>query len=80
MKRHGDPLSDLAVEAVRPVAMAEVTLCADPGEPRAIAQCLPDCAEEMERMGADYDHLHLSDRIAQFETAPQFVVAAATVG
>ncbi|UYC12056.1 hypothetical protein [Xanthomonas sp. CFBP 8445] len=58
--------------------MAEVTLCADPGEPKAIAQCLLDCAEEMERMGADYDHLHLCDRIAQFETAPQCVVAAAT--
>ncbi|MXV08509.1 Imm32 family immunity protein [Xanthomonas rydalmerensis] len=51
-----------------------------PGELKAIAQFLLDCAAEMERVGADYDHLHLSDHIAQFETAPQFVVAAATLG
>lgn len=80
MKLYGYPLSDPAVEAIQPVAMAEVTLCADPGELKAIARFLLDCAAEMERVGADYDHLHLSDHIAQFETAPQFVVAAATLG
>lgn len=80
MKFYGYPLSDLTVEETGPVALAEVTLCADPGELKAIARFLRDCAEEMERIGADYDHLHLSDRIAQFETSPQFVVAAAALG
>jgi len=28
----------------------------------------------MDRMGDRYDHVHLADRLKQFETSPHFVV------
>lgn len=54
--------------------LAEVTLNATPTELRAMAKFLSDCADEMDRMGDRYDHVHLSDRLKQFETSPHFVV------
>lgn len=35
---------------------------------------LAACADEMERMGDTYSHVHLSDRMWEFEASPQFVV------
>ena len=54
--------------------LAEVTLNATPTELRAMAKFLSDCADEMDRMGDRYDHVHLSDRLKKFETSPHFVV------
>lgn len=54
--------------------LAEVTLNATPIELRAISKFLSDCADEMDRMGDRYDHVHLSDRLKQFETSLHFVV------
>ncbi len=60
---------------VLPALLAEVTLNATPNELRAIAEFLRDCADEMERMEDKFDHVHLSDRLRQFEASPHFVVA-----
>ena len=63
-------------EAITPLTLAEVTLCATPDELRSLSQFLVECADEMLRMGASYDHVHLSDRHKRFRSSPQFVVAA----
>jgi len=59
-----------------PEQLAEVTLCATPKELRSISRFLEFCADEMVRMGAKYDHIHLADRIRAFEASPHFVVAS----
>ena len=56
-----------------PAALAEVV--ADSAELRRMAEFLSNCASEMDRMGSAYDHIHLSDRVKQFESSPHFVVA-----
>jgi hypothetical protein len=60
---------------VAPALLAEITLNATPDELRAMAEFLRGCADEMDRMGGSFDHVHLSDRHRQFETSPHFVVA-----
>jgi len=60
---------------VVPAPMAEVTLNATPAELRAMADFLRGCADEMDRMGSVFDHVHLSDRMKQFSASPHFVVA-----
>ena len=60
---------------VVPALLAEITLNATPDELRAMAEFLRGCADEMDRMGESFDHVHLSDRQRQFETSPHFVVA-----
>lgn len=71
---------DQPVGTVVPELLAEITLNATPDELRAISRFLRDCADEMDRMGSEYDHVHLSDRIRQFETSPHFVVCAVRDG
>jgi hypothetical protein len=61
-------------DSIVPVALAEITLSATPQELRAMAEFLADCANEMDAMGAVYDHIHLSDRMKAFESSPHFVV------
>lgn len=58
-----------------PAPLAEVTLIATPAELRAMADFLRDCADEMDRMGDLFDHVHLSDRMKRFSSSPHFVVA-----
>jgi hypothetical protein len=65
MKLFGYVESDLPPDEVVPSALGEVTLCASPDELRLMAAFLNHCASEMERMGAKYDHLHLSDQHKQ---------------
>jgi hypothetical protein len=77
MKLYGYAPTNAPVESIRPEELAEITLCADPSELKQIARFLLDCAEEMERMAATYDHAHLSDRIRSFESSPHFVVSRA---
>jgi hypothetical protein len=60
---------------VVPALLAEITLNATPDELRAMAEFFRGCADEMDRMGESFDHIHLSDRQRQFETSPHFVVA-----
>ena len=60
---------------VVPALIAEITLNASPDELRAMAEFLQGCADEMDRMGESFEHVHLSDRQRQFATTPHFVVA-----
>jgi len=57
--------------------LSEVVLSASELELRAIAQFLLHCADEMKRMGASYDHIHLSDCLKQFSDSPHLVVVRA---
>jgi hypothetical protein len=61
--------------AAVPALLAEITLNATPAELRAMADFLQGCADEMDRMGEEFDHVHLSDRLKQFDASPHFVVA-----
>ena len=74
MQLFGYAPSDLQPQDIVTSALAEVTLVASPDELRAMAKFLAYCADEMDRMGATYDHIHLSDRIKSFESSPHFVV------
>lgn len=68
----------LPPERIVPRRLAEITLCATPGELRRISAFLSACADEMERMGDAYDHVHLGDRMREFDTtSPHLVVAKA---
>lgn len=60
-----------------PVLLGEVTVNATAGELRAMAKFLWDSADEMDRMGDNFHHLHLSDRVSEFQASPHFVVAGA---
>jgi hypothetical protein len=64
----------LSIEDIRPSELAEITLQATPKELKKMSEFLTFCAAEMERMGSDYDHIHLSDRLKEFRKSPQFVV------
>lgn len=77
MKVYGYSESARQAESVVPEALAELSLVATAGELRLLAGFLSECANEMERMGAAFDHVHLSDRIKAFRTSPQFIVAGA---
>ncbi len=76
MKLYGYPDQGLPPETVVPAPLAEITLCATPEELRKMAAFLESCAAEMEQMGLTYDHVHLSDRLKEFEASPHFVVAS----
>jgi hypothetical protein len=75
MKLYGYTDQGLPTAEVVPATLAEVTLCATPAELRQMARFFESCAAEMERMGSTYDHVHLSDRLKEFELSPHFVVA-----
>jgi hypothetical protein len=74
MKLHGYADQGLPIEEVVPSQLAEVTLVATAGELRRMAEFLAFCASEMDRKGATYHHLHLSDHMKSFRCSPQFVV------
>jgi hypothetical protein len=57
--------------------LCEVILSASDLELRAIAKFLTHCADEMERMGTSYDHIHLADFLKEFSESPHLVVARA---
>ena len=78
MKIFGYANPQVGPESVVPEELAEVTLCATPGELRRIGEFFVFCAAEMERMGDTYDHVHLGDRMKEFDvSSPHFVVARA---
>ena len=75
LKLYGYAETDKSPEEIVPETLAEVTLVARPDELRRVAKFLEFCANEMERMGEVYDHVHLSDRDRSFEGSPHLVVA-----
>lgn len=74
MQLSGYANTELSIEEVVPAELAEVTMCATPAELRRMAEFFLFCASEMDRMGQTYDHIHLADRMKEFEGAPHFVV------
>ena len=77
MKLYGYADERKSPEAITPLTLAEVTLCASPEELQSLSRFLAECAGEMVRMGPKYDHVHFSDRHKEFRSSPHFVVAAA---
>ena len=78
MKIFGYADQQVEPEHVVPEKLAEITLCATPSELRRIAEFFVSCAAEMERMGDAYDHVHLGDRMKEFDTSsPHLVVVKA---
>lgn len=75
MHIYGYETTDQPIDTIIPASLAEVTLNATPEELRAIAEFLLHCADEMDRMGKEFDHIHLADRKREFETSPHLVVA-----
>lgn len=61
-------------EEIVSAELAEVTLCATPAELRRMAEFLSFCSSEMERMGTEYGHVHLADRMKEFEGSPHLTV------
>jgi hypothetical protein len=80
MRIYGYEDQDIEPEHIVPKQLAEITLCATPTELRRVSEFLVACAVEMERMGDAYDHVHLGDRMKEFDSSsPHFVVARAEV-
>jgi len=61
-------------EPASPRELAEITFVATPEEARKIAAFLLHAADEMERMGSDYSHIHLSDEQPGFDDSPDVIV------
>lgn len=74
MKLFGYRKSELTEVDLKPSELAEVSLWANPGEIRKIASFLLLAADEMERMGSAYSHIHLSAKRSGFDTSPHFTV------
>ena len=78
MRIYGYQERDVESEHIVPKRLAEITLCATPTELRRMSEFLAACAAEMEHMGDTYDHVHLGDRMKEFDgLSPHFVVARA---
>lgn len=74
MQLSGYANSGIPVEEGVSAPLAEVTLDATPAELRRMAEFLLFCASEMERLGAEYNHVHLADRMEEFEQSPHLTV------
>jgi hypothetical protein len=74
MKLYGYKFQEPPIEDIEIDELSDVTLAAKPDELRRIARFLEVAADEMERMGKDYSHEHLSDRDASFIDSPQLIV------
>jgi hypothetical protein len=74
MKLYGHLELTEALESDSPRRLREVALCASPEALRTIAGSLIHCASEMDRLGDSYDHLHLADRLPEFEDSPHLIV------
>lgn len=74
MKLYGYKFQEHPIEGIEPDELSDVTLAAKPDELRKIAKFLESAADEMESLGKDYSHEHLSDRDASFIDSPQLIV------
>ena len=74
MKIYGYTNGEVMNANVASDELAEISLIATPIELRRIASFLSTCATNMEAMGSNYSHEHLSDRDPLFKLSPHFVV------
>lgn len=74
MQLSGYANTGIPIEEIVSAELAEVTLCATPAELRRMADFFLFCAGEMERMGKEYSHVHLADRMNEFEGSPHLTV------
>ncbi len=79
MKLYGYEDQGLTADQVEPKALAEITLVATPDELRKMAAFLNYTATEMDRLGEQYSHLHLSDYDQMFQASPHLTVFSDTV-
>lgn len=62
-------------DATNAVVLWEVLIEAEPDSLRELARFITHAADEMERMGASYDHIHFQDESdAWRETWPEVVI------
>jgi len=78
MKLFGYSEPDTPIEDVP--ELLEVTVNATPSELRRLSEFLTFCAGEMDRMGKEFSHLHLSDRMKEFRHSAHLVVFRSTDG
>lgn len=74
MKIYGYKDEGLPIEQIESSELAEITINASPEEVRKIARFFAKVADDMDKMGADYSHIHLADEESGFEDSPHFVV------
>lgn len=74
MNISGYGVREKELENLVPYDLAEIALSANPTELREIAAFLLLAATEMEAMGSQFSHLHLSDKNRKFDSSPHFVV------
>ncbi len=74
MKISGYEIGDLPIEDIKFIDLAEITFVATPDELRKIAKFLNSAAQDMEKMGKSYDHVHLSDNQPGFKDSPHLTV------
>jgi len=75
MKIFGHAGQEVEQEFAGSGELAEIALCATPEELRRMSEFLATCAAEMDRMGDVYGHIHLADRMKEFDgSSPHFVV------
>ena len=60
--KSGEPLNEHGL-----LELSEISLSADAKTVRAIAQFLTQAANEMDRLGEGYDHLHMQDVSSAWE-------------
>lgn len=66
---------EFPIEKINFIELAEITVTATPDELRKLASFLSTAADNMEQMGDEYDHEHLTDQQPGFENSPHFVVS-----
>lgn len=74
MKLYGYKNEGLSIEEIEPQELAEITLVANPAELRKIAKFMEFTADEMEKSGKNFEHVHLSDKLPEFQNSPHFVI------
>ncbi|WP_199244591.1 Imm32 family immunity protein [Lysobacter panacisoli] len=74
MRISGYPEVALPSEQIVTKVLAEISISATPTEARRMAAFLLAAADEMDRMGAEYSHLHLSDKQPGFDTSPHVTI------
>ena len=72
--------SELLIDEIQFIDLAQLSLEANPEELRKIARFLMSAADDMERMKGMYDHEHLCDKESGFEDSPHIIVFQPSVG
>lgn len=80
MKIFGCALREVTPASAGPMELADITLVASPSELRRMPAFLPSAADLMEKHAHDYEHEHLAENQAGFDTSPQLAVSNPDVG